>query len=209
MAQRCEALRGLAFIAAPKSNGTGTNHLLQDPQQRPRVLVWDGIRLPRVLRPELHVLGAKYHLVSGTLLMRGAEDGHAVAALLCRGRAYLYDSNNVVTYDDWPNGRFGAIRRRYPHLPRVKVSPHAPSGVVTHAPSGVVSPRAFGVVPTRLWCCPHAPLVLSPRSFGAFGGVPTLGRVGPSGLPPTAKRCVYVAPRMRLVPPHIPVEHKV
>jgi hypothetical protein len=34
----------------------------------------------------------------------GPYPGHAIAGLKCNGTEYVYDSNNVIAYDNWSNG---------------------------------------------------------------------------------------------------------
>jgi hypothetical protein len=48
-----------------------------------------------------------YKLVGSVIVITNNDgDGHAIAGLSCDGKYYIFDSNNLLTYDDWHKGKF-------------------------------------------------------------------------------------------------------
>jgi hypothetical protein len=47
-----------------------------------------------------------YKLVGATISLSRTGGAHAIAGLSCEDTWYMFDSNNVLTYDNWQNGEF-------------------------------------------------------------------------------------------------------
>jgi hypothetical protein len=52
------------------------------------------------------------------------SNGHVVCGLLCNDIPYIYDSNNIIAYSDWPNGDFFGYYDKVMELENSPLKPH-------------------------------------------------------------------------------------